>query len=234
MRVTTNTPLIQRRAKFGTYASLGGIAILGAGMFASFRPNLMWLSLLALLAGFALAQYGNYNLRRYGRTPRPDQVLADGMKGFDDRYHLYSWLLPAQFVLLSPQGLFTFITRDQTGEITNTGAQWRSKFSLGRILLVFSQEGLGNPSQEAQAAANKLTSWVHQKLPEVNVTAQPIVVFIDPRAQLQVNDPAVPVLDPKGMKKWLRGAGKGDTIKPADLRALEALFDEAAGGKVQA
>jgi hypothetical protein len=234
MRITTNTKQIQRRAKLGTYASLGGIAILGAGMFASFRPNLMWLSLLALVAGFVLAQYGNYNLRRYGRTPRPDQVLADSMKGFDDRYHLYAWLLPAQFVLLSPQGLYTFLTRDQTGQISNTGAQWRSKFSLGRALLVFSQEGLGNPSQEAQAAAGKLTDWVREKLPEVNVTAQPIVVFIDPRVQLELTDPAVPVLDPKGMKKWLRGAGKGETIKPADLRKLEALFDETAASKLQA
>ena len=39
--------------------------------------------------GFLLAQYGNYNLRRYGRSPRPDQILEESMKGFDDRYHLY-------------------------------------------------------------------------------------------------------------------------------------------------
>ena len=34
----------------------------------------------------------------------------------------------------------------------------------------------------------------------------------------------------KNIKKWLRGGGKGDNIRPADLRALEMLFDEASAG----
>ena len=59
----------------------------------------------ALVLGFVLAQFGTYNLRRWGRSPRPDEVLAEGMKGFDDRFHFYAWILPAPFVLLSPQGI---------------------------------------------------------------------------------------------------------------------------------
>lgn len=144
MRVTTNPKLIKRRARIGTYASLGGIAVLAGGMFASFQPRFVWISLIALIAGFVLAQYGNYNLRRYGRSPRPDQIIEESLKGFDDRYHLYAWSLPAQFVLLSPQGLYSFVTRDQTGQITVNGSQWKSKFSLGRALMMFSQEGMGS------------------------------------------------------------------------------------------
>jgi hypothetical protein len=235
MRVTTNTRMIKRRAKFGTYASLGGIAVLAGGMVASFQPQLVWVSLLALIAGFLLAQYGNYNLRRYGRSPRPDEIVAESLKGFDDRYHLYAWSLPSPFVLLTPHGLYSFVTRDQNGEITNNGSQWKTKFSIGRALLMFSQEGLGNPSQDAQQHAAKLTEWVRSKLPESEITAQPAILFTDPRAQLNVTDPAVPVLDTKGVKKWLR-SGKPEFIKNAELRQLEALFDEAAaltqtGGK---
>jgi len=129
MRVSTNDKLIRRRRRFGTYASLGGLAVLALGMVASLRMQYAWISLVALIIGFLLAQYGNYNLRRWGRSPRPDQVLEEALKGFDDRYHLYSWALPAPFVLLSPQGVYGFVTRDQTGQITSTGSQWRSKFS---------------------------------------------------------------------------------------------------------
>ena len=235
MRVTTNTRLIRRRAKFGTYASLGGIAVLAGGMVASFQPRFVWVSLIALIAGFLLAQYGNYNLRRYGRSPRPDEIIADSLKGFDDRYHLYAWSLSAPFVLLTPHGLYSFITRDQTGQISNTGAQWKSAFSLGRALMMFSQEGMGNPTQDAQQHATKLTEWIRNKLPESEVTAQPAILFTDPRAQLQVTEPVVPVLAPKDVKKWLR-AGKPEFIKNAEYRQLEALLDEAAalaqsGGK---
>jgi hypothetical protein len=228
MRVTTNTKLIRRRAKFGTYASLGGIAVLAAGMVASFQPRFVWLSLVALIVGFLLAQYGNYHLRRYGRSPRPDQILEENMKGFDDRYHLYAWSLPVPFVLLSPQGLYAFTTRDQTGKITVNGSQWRSNFSLGRALLMFSQEGLGHPGQDATAAAARLTEWLRSKLPDITVSAQPVVVFLDPRAQLDVTEPSVPVLDAKGIKKWMRGGGKVDSLKIADYRAIEAILDEAA------
>ncbi len=233
MRVTTNPKLIRRRGRLGMIASLTGIIVLAAGMFASLRQQYMWMSLVALILGFALAQVGSYNLRRWSRSPRPDQVLEAGLKGFDDRYHLYSWTLPAPFVLLGPQGIYSVNTKDHTGKISVTGSRWSTKATLARLLLLFGQEGLGNPSAEAQAQAAKLSDWIKAKLPNVSAAVQPLVVFIDERADLQINEPTVPVLDAKAMKKWLRGGGKGDALKPADLKALEALFDEAAAKAAQ-
>jgi len=43
----------------------------------------------------------------------------------------------------------------------------------------------------------------------------------------------VPVLEPKNLKKWLRGAGKGDTLKAAELRALEQIFDAEAAARMK-
>jgi len=230
MRVTSNTKLIKRRSKLGLITSLAGIGVLAVGMAASFRPQIAWVSLIALVLGFMLAQFGSYNLRRWGRTPRPDQVIEEAMKGFDDRYHFYAWTLPVPYVLLSPQGLYTFVTRDQTGNISSDGKTWKSKFSLSRMFMLFAQEGLGNPTEEARLHAAKLTEWIRTKLPEVAVNVQPAVVFIDARVELEVTDAPIPVLEPKNIKKWLRGSGKGDNIRPADLSALEALFDGASAG----
>jgi len=230
MRVTSNTKLIKRRSKLGLITSLAGIGVLAVGMAASFRPQIAWVSLIALVLGFMLAQFGSYNLRRWGRTPRPDQAIEESMKGFDDRYHFYAWTLPAPYVLLSPQGLYTFVTRDQTGKVSSDGKTWKSKFSLSRMFMLFAQEGLGNPTEEARLHAAKLTEWIRTKLPEVTVNVQPAIVFIDARAELDVSEAPVPVLEPKNIKKWLRGGGKGDNIRPADLRALEMLFDEASAG----
>jgi hypothetical protein len=224
MQVSTNEKLIARRRRIGTYASFGGLGVLLAGMIASFQVQYIWYSLIALVAGFLLAQFGNYNLRRWGRSPRPDQVIETALKGFDDRYHLYSWSLPAPFVLLSPQGVYTFVTRDQTGEITVNGSQWKSKFTIGRALLAFAQEGLGNPSSEVQEGANRMAKWIEEELPDVTTGIQPAVVFTNERVKLQITDPAVPVVDAASLKKWLRGAGKGANLKSADYKALETLF----------
>lgn len=230
MRVTANTKMIHRRRQLGMITSLAGIAVLLAGMFASINRNqqLVWVSLASLVIGFILAQFGSYYVRRWGRTPRPDQLLEESLKGFDDRYSFHIWTLPVPYVLLSPQGVYTFITRDQTGTVTTNGSTWNTKLSLSRVLLVFAQEGLGNPTEEARRQAARLQEWLHSKLPEVSANVEPVIVFIDPRATLQVTDPAVPVLDTKGVKKWLRGEGKGTTLKAADFKALETLFAETA------
>jgi hypothetical protein len=227
MRISTNNKLIRRRAKYGTYAALGGVVVLAGGMVASFWPQVIWISLIAIIIGFILAQLGNYNLLRFGRTPRPDQVIENALKGFDDRYHYYAWALPAPYVLLTPHGIYSFVTRHHTGQISVNGARWHTKLTLGRVLAFFGQEGLGNPTAEAFETANRLTHWIKSRLPDVAAAVQPAVVFIDERAQLQVTEPTVPVLEAKGVKKWLRGAGKGENLKNADYKALEELFDAA-------
>jgi hypothetical protein len=231
MQITKNETFIRRRSRLGTYASLGGLAVLIAGFAASFQQNLLWVSLIAIVLGFVLAQFGNYSLRRWGRSPRPDQIIETALKGFDDRYHYYAWTLPFPYVLLSPQGIHIFVVRDQTGQISVNGTQWKSKFSVTRLLMAFAQEGLGNPADEAQDAAGRLTAWIKTKLPDFSGPVQPVVFFIDPRAQLQINEPTVPVLEPKGLKKWLRGTGKGDFLKNAELRALEEVFDAEAAAR---
>lgn len=225
MQITTNDRLIKSRSRLGTYASLAGIVVLAGGMIASFQTQYLWVSLAALVTGFVLAQFGTYSLRRWGRRPRPDQALSTALKGFDDRFHFYAWGLPAPYVLLSPQGVYSFIARDQTGQITVTGSQWRSKFTLGRIFMLFAQEGLGNPTEEAVSQAQRFEAWIKSKRPELSVAVQPVIVFIDERAELTISEPMAPVLDTKGLKKWLRGAGKGDTLKTADYKALEELFN---------
>ena len=123
-----------------------GLAVLVVGMVASFQPNLFVVSLIAIVIGFLLAQFGNYSLRRWGRSPRPDQVLTNSMKGFDDRYHFYCWSLPRP-TCCSPRGVYTFVTRDQTGQVTVHGSNWKTKFNIGRLLWLFAQEGLGNPTR---------------------------------------------------------------------------------------
>jgi hypothetical protein len=231
MQVTTHEKYVRRRGRLGTYASLAGLGVLIAGFAASFRQDLLWVSLIAIVLGFVLAQFGNYSLRRWGRSPRPDQVIETALKGFDDRYHYYAWSLLQPYVLLSPQGIYTFIVRDQTGLVSVNGSQWKSKFNITKVLMAFAQEGLGNPTQEAQDNAARLTAWIKSKLPDFTGAVQPIIIFIDPRAQLQITEPTVPVLEPKGLKKWLRGSGKGDTLKSAELRTLEELFNAEAAAK---
>jgi hypothetical protein len=233
MRVSRNEKFIKRRARLGSYATFGGLGVLMLGMIATFQVNkypwAMWASMGALLVGFLLSQVGSYYMRRWGRTPRADQIVERELKGLDDRFHFYAWALPMPQVLLSPQGLYSIETRDQTGDISVTADRWQSKTGLARVLLAFGQEGLGNPSRDAEANAAWLVSLIQRQLPDNHAPVQPVVVFTNEKARLHIDGPTVPVLDAESLKRWLRGSGKGEPLKTADYRAIEAVLDAQAG-----
>jgi hypothetical protein len=223
--------MIKRRSKMGTYATLAGLAVLMAGMFASMQKEgqYLWLSMVALVVGFFLSQFGSFNLRRWSRSPRPDQVIARELKGFDDRYHLYSWALPAPHVLLTPQGVYAFETRDQQGTISVQGSTFRTKFNLGRALLFFGQESLGNPIRDAVEGAGRLDKLIRLALPDSPGQVLPAVIFVDQHLNLSVNEPQIPVMKADDIKRWIRGTGKGEMFTGQQYKALEKVLDEAAG-----
>ncbi len=112
------------------------------------NPNysrMVLLSFACLGFGFIAAQIGSYNQRRFNRPPRPDERLAKELKGFDDRYSLFAWMLPAAYVFLGPTGVYTFALREQAGLVTNERDKWKHKGSKLGFLLAFSNEGIGNP-----------------------------------------------------------------------------------------
>jgi hypothetical protein len=86
MKIIKNEKLIQRNSKLGNYISLGALAILGGGMFISFnRPEWFAYSLVCLVVGYILTQIGMYMGNRWGRSPRPDEKIDAGLKGWPCR-----------------------------------------------------------------------------------------------------------------------------------------------------
>jgi hypothetical protein len=82
MKIVTNLKLIKRNAKIGQYTSLGALVVLGIGLYITFKyPTLFAYSLAALLIGFFMSQLGINFTNRWGRNPRPDDVIDKSLKG---------------------------------------------------------------------------------------------------------------------------------------------------------
>ena len=219
MRIVTNEKLIQNRARLGRVASLGGLVVLVLGLVASLYPRWLLASLGCLFVGFLLSQVGLYNANRWVKEPRPDQTLVKVLKGFGDRYHLYSYVLPARHVLLAPFGLCVVSPRDQGGKITCEGEKWHHEGSWKRVLFrFFGQEGLGNPTREVRAEVEKLRRFLAQRFPDDDVPIEGVVVFTNPEVDLETENPAVPVLDGTHLKLFLRNLSK----EPVSRRAPRA------------
>jgi hypothetical protein len=226
MKIIVNEKLVKRQAAIGKWASLIGMGVLLAGLFVSYRwSNLITLSFGFLIVGFVLASVGTYNMNRWVKEPRADQALAKALKGFDNRHFLYHYTLPAAHVLLAPSGLFVFTVKDHHGEIRCEGEKWHQKFHWGRLLLFFGQEGLGNPTREVRAKIESLQRFLDRRLPEVDVPIEGLIVFTNPRARLELIDPAIPVVTSNKLKAFLRQQKK-KRIPAEQRKELAEIFEE--------
>ncbi len=231
MQNIVNEVRVQRGARVGKIATFVGLGFLVAGLIVSLlmKESLtLWLSFLFLLLGLVVSSVGTVNMNRWVREPRADQALAQGLKGFHDRYRLYNYFLPAPHVLLSPVGLYVLTALGQDGVIRYEGDKFRRNFSVGRLFRFMAEEGLGKPFAEANDQVEALRKLLDEHGIGEEVEIENILVFYNPRAELVISDPPRPVANPKGLKKALRKA-KGEKLPGGQYRQLQELFDEAAG-----
>jgi hypothetical protein len=181
-----------------------------------------------LLLGILASSIGTLNMNRWMREPRADQALEQGLKGFDDRYRLYNYLLPAPHVLLCPMGLYVLTAMGQDGVIRFDGSRFRRNFSVGRLLRFMGEEGMGRPFADADAQVQALQRFLDKHNVDDGVEIQNVVVFYSPRADLQVSDLPRPVVNPKGLKRAIRKT-QNDKLPSARYRELQQLFDATVG-----
>jgi len=119
MKIVIDEKLVNRNAKIGQIATIVSLVVLGGGMFLTFqKPEMIGVSIAALLVGFLLSQVGVSYTNRWGRSPRPDEQLSQALKGLDKRYTLYHYSTPVSHLLVGPAGLWIFFIKHQKGLIT--------------------------------------------------------------------------------------------------------------------
>jgi hypothetical protein len=231
MQNIVNEVRVQRGARVGKIATFVGLGLLVAGLIVSLlmrESPMLWLSFLFLLLGLLVSSVGTMNMNRWVREPRADQALSQGLKGFDDRYRLYNYFLPAPHVLLSPMGLYVLTAMGQDGVIRYDGNKFRRDFSAGRLFRFMAEEGLGKPFAEANAQVEALHKFLDEHGVGEEIEIENILVFFNPRAELVISDPPRPVANPKGLKKAIRKRGEAK-LRGGQYQQLQELFDEATG-----
>lgn len=181
MRVTTNEKFIARKARLGKYTSLAGLVVLTGGMIINFsKPELFEISLLCLIAGFGIASIGSYNVSRWVKPPRGDEVLTKSFKGLSNKYRLYNYILPVPHLLLTPFGLYVLHCKKQDGDVTYLGNnKWRQNIDFKRRFRLFfgGEQPLGNPSTELASEISTLTTVLKRLLPNDEVPVDGMIVF---------------------------------------------------------
>jgi hypothetical protein len=232
MKVIRNETRILRLKKAGSILAIVGMVILLGGLVMAFvirDPNLIIYQLLALAVGFLLSQVSIYLSNRYGREPRTD-ILLDQAVGNTPKNRFYHYILPVPHVLLTPSGPVVLVPKFQGGTISAEGDKWKQT-GVG-MRKYFGQEGVGNPSKEADSQVGALANFLRKNAPELSDDEIPIgvlIVFtrIEPE-KLDVRDSSIPAMHHKAVRSYLK-KHRGAPMPKAKYEAILAAFDAKAG-----
>jgi hypothetical protein len=231
MNITTNEKLVRRNARIGQISMIAGLAVLVGGMILSIRStSLFGLSLIALVLGFALSQIGIFYGNRWGRRPRPDEMLNSALKGLDGKYSLYHYLTPASHLLIGPAGVWIILPKNQRGTITYERGRWRQRGGglMMTYMKFFAQEGIGRPDLEIMAEVESIEKYLTkltdtEEIPPVKAA----LVFTNDKADIQIDEddnPPAATLPLSKLKDFLRKVAKGKPVSFEKIQQLQNLI----------
>ncbi len=224
MKIATNEKLIKRNRRIAQIASIAGLVTLIGGMFISFRrQDLINFSFAALIVGFILSQVGIYFTNRWGRSPRPDELLNQSLKGLDSKFSIYHYTTPVSHLLVGPAGLWVLVPRQQRGTISVYRGRWRHTGggALQTYLKLFGQESLGRPDLEMQNDIEHLQKYLERKMPDQELPEiQAALIFTHDKVEIKFDEdetPPAPTLYLNKLKEFIRKTAKN---KPVSLEKI--------------
>jgi hypothetical protein len=229
MKIITNQKLIARNKVIGQVTTLASLVILGGGLYFSFQQNFdeggtaSIISLTALLVGFALSQVGIYFGNKWGKSPRPDEVISNSLKGLDDKYLLYHYNTPVSHLLVGPAGIWTLIPYSLGGKITYDNGKWRQKGGSFYMKL-FGQESLGRPDLEAISEINRLKKYFKDCSQVDLPDPEAVLVFSNEKAIIEADKAPFAALPAKKVKEYIRKQVKESKLTNEKLAVLEELL----------
>jgi hypothetical protein len=231
MKIITNTKLIEKNKKIGNYTMIASLVILGVGLVISFiQVELVNYAFLSLIIGFFLSQISIYYANRFGKSPRPDELITQSLKGLDDKYYLYHYTTPVPHLLVGPGGVFVLAPYSQTGKIyfdtkKNRWAQKGGNF----YLKIFAQDSIGRPDLDVKTQIEDLQKFLIKNsaneadLPEIKA----ILLFTSKKVEVEQTDSEPPAIMIDKLKEIVRRTSKESPMKQATLQnILNALPNE--------
>ncbi len=252
MRIVANARLIKRNRQITTNLFLitfvvliGGFFFVNINLFTGQRqtdPLLLLAQTTILPLAFVLTLFSIRMTNLWGRRPYPEQVIAEGMKGLSNKSVLYHYHhIPARHVLICPQGVFSLTTRWHIGSYTVKDDRWKTNAGvIARFFSSLRMDGIGDPTLDAGRQAQQVQKLIDKVAPGVPV--KPLIVFINPAAQVQIDGSSVPVLfaDAKRepnltvyLRELNKQSGEGKKAAMPLTEAQIAAFEKVSGIDLQ-
>ncbi len=231
MKIITNQKLIEKNVKITKYITWASLGVLGIGIYFSItqkgeETSTLLITFGALLVGFTLSQISIFMQNKWGKSPRPDEQITSTLKGLNDSYTLYIHSSPIPHLLVSPMGIWGFITYPQEGKVTYTANKWKHKGG-NTLRKIFAGDSIGRPNVEAEHLISDYTRGLSLKnlgvdIPSLNVA----FVFTHPTVEIDAENAPIPTIPLKKLKDFIRKKSKSEVIPPETIELINNSLND--------
>ena len=225
MKTYLDRKKIGTRAELSNLASIGGLVLLLVSVLLPlFLPKAANFSFVLMVVGLGTAMVGIFYANRWVRKPRPEERLDKALKGLADSYHLYHYPpFPPDHLLLTPNGVVILETIGLAGSFSYKDGKWREAMTIGRALRSIVEEHVGDPVRSALRTEQTLRERL-ARVVEGTVPIKPLVVFVHPAAELDLEQTPIPVLPAEKLKK--QATIDAPKLDQAVYEQLDAYFQK--------
>lgn len=225
MKIIRNDKLIARNAKISQFVLYAALICLVAGIYITFTNNSaeeIGTAYLFLIPSYILVQFSISMGNKWSRSPRPDEVVTQSLKGLDNQYSLYIHTTAVPHLLVGPAGLWIIKTYHQGGRIYMDEKKnvLKQKGGGSFITKAFASEGIGNIARQSELTKEKFKAYMEKQgispLPETNI----VNVFINEDVVLDAAKYSEALLTPDKLKDFIRKTAKNTNFPVEEVENI--------------
>jgi hypothetical protein len=225
MKISIDNKTIARNKKIAQYTLYLSLALLVLGFFWSIRntdPKKTLIGWAILIPSYFLVQLSIYMANKWGKSPRPDEVVVQSLKGLNDEFTLHNFTTAVPHLLIGPQGVWIINPYHHKGEISYDikRSRYTQQGGAGLIGKYFGQEGLPKISRETRTLKQDLQDYFKKQ--KIKVQTEPEVVNLFYSDQVELVGENFPDLCVKAdkFKAMIRKEAKKRLLTPEELTEI--------------
>lgn len=225
MKLSKNHKLIKKNKQISQIILYTSLSLLLIGFLLTINNKDLSQTLYAyliLIPAYILVQVSIYMANRWGRSPRPDEIILQSLKGLDDRYTLYIYTTKIPFLLISPAGLFIIKPYHQSGTITYNSVKSRYEQEKGGNFFtrLFGQERIPDIEKESKYYLKQFDRYISDQRLDIEITPKIINVFFSEKADIQAKNAPEVTIHADRLKDFIRQQSKPAVLSEEEVKRI--------------
>lgn len=235
MKIYIDNKAVKRNSIIGKILRWTSLGCMLIGLMAVFsqevaeNPSLFMIFFSIMLVGVVISSISSYFTTRFGKSPRPDELIDKAFKGLDDRFHLFHYQYSIPHLLICPAGVWSVTPTFVDGEIVfnEKKSNWEHKKNslINRFL---SKEYFPNPVSDLKLSKKEFDKFLKMNQINQNVEIKSLIILMNKSVENVENNEtdSILILPIDKVKDKFRKLLKNNTLSVEFSESLVEQFSK--------